>query len=231
MGARHPWAVPLLLAPRRMGRERYRRLVGVVPAAAAADVLSGDLRREAGRSGADERWPLDDDRLRRLTPFASLHRCELEVRLPDYVLHTADRAAMACGLEVRVPFLDHELAELCAAIPDSLKARRGVEKYILRRAVQGILPEEICRRRKRGLFAPAKGWWRGRLPAFAADLLSEATLRRSGYFDPDRVAAALRRHRSGEANLSQVLNAVLGLQVWHELFVGRRGVGETAGSG
>jgi asparagine synthase (glutamine-hydrolysing) len=226
LAARHPWAVPLLLAPRRMGRERYRRLVGVVPAAEAGDVLSGDLRRDANGPSSDDGCLLDDEGLGRLSPSAALHRCELAVRLPDYVLHTADRAAMACGLEVRVPFLDHELAELCAGIPVSLKSRRGIEKYILRRAVQGILPREICRRRKRGLFAPTKGWWRGPLPGFAAYLLSEGSLRRSGYFDPERVAEKLRRHRAGEADLGQVLGAVLGVQVWHELFVERRRVGE-----
>ena len=216
--ARHPWAVPLLLAPREMERERYLRLVGVVPAAAAQGVLSHDLRRQVDGWTDRERWAVDTAQLRSLPPFSALHRCEMNVRLPDFVLHTADRAAMACGLEVRVPFLDHELVELCAGIPPSLKLHGRSEKYILRRALEGSLPPEIVWRKKRGLMAPSVGWWRAPLPGFAEELLSEGEVRRTGYFEPRVVGGLLDRHRSGGANLSQVLNAVLGVQLWDQLF-------------
>jgi asparagine synthase (glutamine-hydrolysing) len=146
----------------------------------------------------------------------------MHVRLPDYVLHTADRAAMACGLEVRVPFLDHELVELCAGIPPSLQRHRGIEKYVLRRAVERVLPADLAWRRKRGLSAPAAGWWRGPLPEFARDSLSEDRLRRTGYFGAGAVAEVLARHRRGGADLSQVLNAVLAVQLWHRLFLDGR---------
>ena len=217
--ARRPWAVPLLLAPREMGRERYLRLTGVVPAAAARGVLGVEVQRELDAAGAEDEWVPDAVRLRAMPPFSALRHCEMHVRLPDYVLHTADRAAMACGLEVRVPFLDHELVELCAGIPPSLKMHGGTEKYVLRRAVERTLPSELVWRRKRGLSAPATGWWRGPLPEFARESLSEDRLRRTGYFDPGAVAEVLRRHRRGAADLSQVLNAVLGVQLWHRLFL------------
>ncbi len=219
MEARRPWAVPLLLAPREMGRERYLRLTGVVPAAAARSVLAAEVQRELDAAGADDEWVPEAARIRAMRRFHALRYCEMHVRLPDYVLHTADRAAMACGLEVRVPFLDHELVELCAGIPPSLKLHRGIEKYVLRRAVERTLPAELVWRRKRGLTAPVAGWWRGPLPEFARESLAEDRLRRTGYFDAGAVAEMLRRHRRGTADLSQVLNAVLGVQLWHRLFL------------
>jgi len=184
-------------------------------------VLSGEMRHRLAADRSGESWPLSAEQLRTLSPFAALKQCELQIRLPDYVLHTADRAAMAHGLEVRVPFLDHELVELCAGIPRSLMLRWRTEKLILRRALAAALPREIRRRRKRGLQAPAAGWWRGQLPDFATELLSEDRLGASGYFAPRAVAEHLRRHRDGRADLSHVLTAVLGVQAWDALF--RRG--------
>ncbi len=225
---RRPWVVPLLLAPAEMGRERYRRLVGVVPAGVGASVLSAELRRRLDENRVDDGWLLSGEQLRSLSSFSALRHCEMQIRLPDFVLHTADRAAMACGLEARVPFLDHELVELCAGIPPSLKLRGLTEKYILRRAVERIVPAEICWRRKRGLMAPSAGWWRGPLPPFVAEMLSEERLRGNGYFVPAAVAGLLERHRSGRTDLGRALNAVLGIQVWDELFLKGRDLRGTA---
>jgi hypothetical protein len=67
--------------------------------------------------------------------------------------------------------------------------------------------------------APSVGWWRGPLPPFVAEMLSEEQLRGNGYFDPAAVAGMLERHRAGRADLGHALNAVLGIQVWDELFL------------
>ena len=217
--ARHPWAVPLLLAPREMGRERYRRLVGMVSAVEPATVLSPDLRRHLDGRVEEDDWPLSAQQLRSLSPFSALRACEMQVRLPDFVLHTTDRTSMACGLEVRVPFLDHELVELCAGIPPSLNLRGRTEKYILRRALERSLPAEVCWRPKRGLLAPSIGWWRGHLPGAVAELISEDRLREAGYFAPGVVADLLRAHRSGRLVANTILNAVFGVQVWNEIFL------------
>ncbi|MFI5143034.1 MAG: asparagine synthase (glutamine-hydrolyzing) [Thermoanaerobaculales bacterium] len=217
--AKHPWLVPLLLAPAEMGPERYARLIGMVPRREAMRVLATELRERLNACRYSSGWWLSTNPLGARSQFGALRLCELQVRLPDYVVHTLDRAAMAYGLEARVPFLDHELVELAAGIPPSLLLRRGTEKYILRRALAGSLPAEVCWRRKRGLAAPSVRWWREALPPFAQEMLSESCLKENGYFDPAAVTAMLERHREGQADLGRVLNAVLGVQVWHELFV------------
>jgi asparagine synthase (glutamine-hydrolysing) len=129
-----------------------------------------------------------------------------------------DRTTMAFGLEARVPFLDHELVELAAEIPVGFCLRGFREKYILRRAVAGDLPAAIVWRRKRPLRAPVGAWLRGRLPEFAQALLSPDRLREDGYFDAAAVQALVARHRADPRSDGQLLWAVLGVQLWHELF-------------
>jgi asparagine synthase (glutamine-hydrolysing) len=125
---------------------------------------------------------------------------------------------MACGLEARVPFLDHELVELCARIPLSLRLRGLREKYILRRALEGALPREILWRRKRPLMAPIEAWLRGPLPPFAEELLSPASLRATGYFEPPAVQALVTDVRAGRSIHARLLLMVLGVQLWDTLF-------------
>jgi asparagine synthase (glutamine-hydrolysing) len=138
--------------------------------------------------------------------------------MPDAVVQALDRATMAYSVEARVPFLDHELVEFCALIPPRVKMKWLREKHILRRAMAGILPADIVKRKKFPMQIPTDVWLRGDLPAFAEELLSEAALRDTGYFSPRRVRVIRQRHREGTENLGQVLSAVLGVQVWHDLF-------------
>jgi asparagine synthase (glutamine-hydrolysing) len=81
-----------------------------------------------------------------------------------------------------------------------------------------ILPADIVRRKKFAMQMPTRDWLRGDLPAFAEELLSEAALRETGYFDPRMVAAMRRRHAQGAENLEHVISIVLGMQVWHDVF-------------
>jgi asparagine synthase (glutamine-hydrolysing) len=151
-------------------------------------------------------------------PFQQLQYFDLTVRLPEFITHGLDRASMAFGLEVRVPFLDHQLVEFCSRIPPTLKMRGFREKYILREALRGVLPEEIRTRKKHPLSAPLQHWWRRTLPAFAEDALSQHSLRQKGYFQPGFVKELLDRHRRGEGNYGSHLSTVLAVQIWQDLF-------------
>ncbi len=152
-------------------------------------------------------------------PLVQLQYYELKTRLPDFILHHLDRTSMAYSVEVRVPFLDHELVEFCAALPPSLKLRGLKEKYILRKAMQPVLPRAITRRKKRGLRAPFKQWMREALPGFAAELLSESSLRAKGCFSPGVVHQMLTRHRAGTSDFGALLVGVLAVQLWDDLFM------------
>ncbi|MBA2448284.1 MAG: asparagine synthase (glutamine-hydrolyzing) [Chloroflexi bacterium] len=216
---RWPGGSRLLRAPLPMSLGRYRALIAPVDLIFLPRLFTADWRQSLSRvdGGASElRLPPD---FRAWHPFAQLQYYELKIRLPDDIVHELDRTSMAYSLEARVPFLDHELVELCARIPGSLKEKGPREKDILRRAMAGHLPAEIAQRKKRGLTSPRAAWLRGRLPDFAAELLSERSLADKGYFDPRVVAQLLAQHRAGAADHASSLLAVLGTQLWDDLFM------------
>jgi asparagine synthase (glutamine-hydrolysing) len=127
---------------------------------------------------------------------------------------------MSHSLEVRVPFLDHRLIEYCFKIPPPLKMSLFLrEKAILRKACAGIIPEEIAKRKKRGLRAPVREWFQMPLPEFARSLLSKKQISQKGYFDPDAVERALHIQRSGRADNGFLLLRILLVQMWDEIFL------------
>jgi asparagine synthase (glutamine-hydrolysing) len=109
--------------------------------------------------------------------------------------------------------------EFCSQIPPGLKMKGLNEKYILRKVLRAVLPEEIVRRKKRGLRAPFRQWLRGRLPEFAREMLSETAIKRKGYFHPAGVAELLEAHRRQKSDLGKHLMGVLVVQLWDEVFL------------
>ena len=219
--AGRPMVSRLLLAPRTLTAERYARLVGPIHADGRLRLFSPDLRRRLDAAPEPEAWVVPPERMRSKHWFDQLRQCDLDLRLPDLINHSLDRGAMAYGVEARVPFLDHELVELVGSVPPGLMARGGMEKSILREALRGVVPEEIRRRRKAGMGVPYEAWMAAPLPPFAQDMLSERMLRDKGYFEPRAVQGFLREQRQGGRRLGALLMAVLGVQLWDEIFLRR----------
>jgi asparagine synthase (glutamine-hydrolysing) len=203
----------LFLAQPRMDMKRYRLMISPASDWRALSLLGPALRERRERNGGGDPVALHAE-FDRWDPFQQLQYLDLTVRLPEDVNHSLDRASMAWGLEARLPFLDHELAEFCARIPVALKLRRLEEKHILRRAMARTLPPEIVGRRKRGMGAPMRRWWQGDLPGFAAHALSRESLCAAGYFRPDAVERMLDPQR-GDGAYAWQLNAVLAVQLKH----------------
>jgi asparagine synthase (glutamine-hydrolysing) len=215
-----PRAYNVLLAPRKMNHDRYRRLIGATFLKDYNKLFSGDIRQELSHmKDSEDWWPVFPEHFYHLHPFYQLQYYDLKIRLPDAIVHHLDRASMAHALEARVPFLDHKLLEFCARIPPSLKMKGVNEKYILRRSLKGVLPDEIIRRKKFGMRAPFQQWLREDLPDFAVDLLSRDRLHEKGYFNPDIVLPQLDQHRSGAGNNGKLLLGVLGIQLWDDIFM------------
>jgi asparagine synthase (glutamine-hydrolysing) len=215
---RWPRAARILAAPAEPGLARYRQTIDTANPGDGERLLSGALRgplAEAGEDGETLRLP---DGFAGWHAFSQLQYLDTRVRLPNFVTRLLDSLSMAYGLEVRVPFLDHELLELCARIPPREKLRGLREKHVLRRAMARDLPPEIAWRKKRGLAAPFSEWMR-EPPAFAAELLSTEQLRARGYFEPSAVAALVAQQRGGGVNHAKSLLGVLAVQLWDDLFV------------
>jgi asparagine synthase (glutamine-hydrolysing) len=143
---------------------------------------------------------------------------DVTTRMHDYIVHSLDHHSMAWSVEVRVPFLDHEVAEWCLAMPPRLKQSRP-EKRVLRRALARELPSEIVSRPKWGLGGPSSRWLRGALPPFAEELLSPESLEAKGWFDARRVIRTRELHRAGAVDRSEQLLGVLQVQLWDEIFL------------
>ena len=222
---RWPRLARALGLPREMGPARYAQSIDTTNRRFDVRLFSEDLRQTLARPGHSEEALRLPDGFARWPSFSQLQYIEARVRLPNFITRLLDTTSMAHGLEVRVPFLDHELVEFCAGIPPALKLRGLKEKYVLRRAMRRDLPPEIVWRRKRGLGAPFGQWLRD-LPEFAAELLSQAEVRRRGYFDPVVVAALLAEHRAGRVDHGKSLLGVLAIHLWDDLFMRAPTVGE-----
>jgi asparagine synthase (glutamine-hydrolysing) len=98
---------------------------------------------------------------------------DLNMRLPELLLMRVDKMSMGVSLEGRVPFLDHKFVELAMSIPPAVKTRNGTLKYILKKAVRGIIPDEIIDRKKQGFAAPMQEWFDERLGQLARNELRE----------------------------------------------------------
>lgn len=135
--------------------------------------------------------------------------------LPDDILCKVDRAAMACSLETRVPFLDHRVAELAWQLPVNLKVQGNTGKWVLRQLLYKHVPRELIERPKAGFAVPVAQWLRGPLRDWAETLLDEARLEREGYLRPAPIREAWRQHLAGHDNTTR-LWPVLMWQAWLE---------------
>ncbi len=136
--------------------------------------------------------------------------------LPDDILRKVDRASMACGLEVRAPFLDTELVDRIARLPADFKYGKGTTKRLLKRAAAGRLPSEILKRPKKGFGIPVARWLRGPLSGLLDRLLSPERLASQGLFRPEAVARRVAEHRNGVRDHRKPLWTLLMFQLWHE---------------
>jgi asparagine synthase (glutamine-hydrolysing) len=143
-------------------------------------------------------------------------------QLPDDLLLLTDKMTMATSLECRVPFLDHDLVELSARIPESLKIRGGNLKYLLKKALDGILPDEILFRRKRGFGAPMGAWLKSELKPVLRSVLSPSTIRRRGLFRPDVLEQLLDDYQNNREDYTDQVLGLFNLELWSRIYLDGR---------
>ena len=134
--------------------------------------------------------------------------------LPCY-LRAEDRNSAAHSVEARVPFLDHRLAEFCVALPPEWQMRDGWNKYVLREAMRGRIPESVrARRVKFGFPTSVRRWFAGPLAASVRELILDGPIGGTGWLRMDRVESALNRHVSGDGDYSNLLFNAAQLSHW-----------------
>lgn len=197
----------LAAAPRA---ERYGRLLEVFPAELRAQLWEPAFLSQ----------PVPTHELLGPPPFPGtpgLQALDIETYLPGDLLLKADLTSMACSLELRSPFLDDRVLSLGAALPESLRGRRG--KEALRRAFAPDLPAQVARRSKTGFGVPLARWFREELREVTGDLLLGERARSRGQLRPAAVEALIAEHASGRADHGHRLWCLLVLELWQRLYV------------
>jgi len=139
---------------------------------------------------------------------------DLKGYLGEGVLTKTDRASMACSLEVRVPLLDRRVVELAARLPMNLKLRGLETKWVLKRALAGVLPAKTLARPKKGFGIPLGHWFRDELRPLVRDLCGRDAIRRAGLFRPEAVERLISEHESRRRDHRKKLYTLLAFQLW-----------------
>jgi len=149
-----------------------------------------------------------------------------KIFMPSLNLNYNDKMSMASSLEVRVPFLDVDLAEFVAwNVPSHMKLKgvlRPVTKHILRKAMKNVLPRKILKQPKAGFAAPVDYWLASDMREMVDDLLSESRVRERGIFSPEVVRKYVQEQRVGKQDWSMQIWQFLTLELWMQTFLDRK---------
>jgi len=149
-----------------------------------------------------------------LTPLERMLALEQRFFLADHNLIYTDRMSMAEGVEGRVPFLDLDLVEYAASVPQDFKLHGRTAKWVLKRAMEPYLPREIIYRPKTGFGAPLRRWLHRELRPLMDELLSDETLKRRGLFNPGGVRALREADTTGRVDASYTLFGLMVIEIW-----------------
>lgn len=193
--------------------------LGAFPPDDQIGLFSGDYEREV--AGHDPYAPI-----RALLPgivsrnvWDRLAYLYLKLYLAEDILAKVDRASMAVSLEVRAPFLDPDLVGFVNSLPAAMKIRGLTTKYILKRALKGLLPPEILNRQKKGFGIPVAEWIKGELKSLMLELLAPEKIRREGIFNPECVTRRIQEHLAGEKDNRKQLWTLIMFEMWRENYL------------
>lgn len=191
-------------------------------------LYSGEMWKQLGDWSAYDDLAVPTERMKRWHPLNQSLYAGYKVHLPGSLLMgKGDRALRASSTEGRYPFLDEDVIDFCAQLPPRYKVRGLTDKWLLRRVAAKIAPNQIRSRQKemfRATMSPA--FLRPTRPAWVDELLSPASLRATGFFDPAAVLQArnmqLSRSKYSLArfSLDMGLTAVISTQLWHHIYCG-----------
>lgn len=150
------------------------------------------------------------------SPLAYMMAVDYQTYLVDDILQKVDRASMTSSLEGREPFLDHNVIEWAAQLPDDYKYHKGIKKYILKEIVHQYIPKELMDRPKMGFAIPFEDWMMKDLKEQVMHYLDPAKISQQGIFNPDFVKKLRDDFFSGRKELGLKIWYLLMFQMWYE---------------
>ena len=219
------------LTPRNTQYYRRQRYINALAPDDPAEVMALLLTEEDGRSSPA---PVFSPEVRRQVmeadPFARYRECQnyfkgedivnqmlfvdAMIILPDIFLEKVDRSTMAVSVEVRVPFLDNDLVDFCMRLSGPQKVRFGQKKWLLKKALKEVVPNDIFYGKKTGFGVPYGYWLRGALKPLFLDQLQTFQSKHPGVLDNGAIQAMYDEHISRRRDRSFLLWKVLNFMIW-----------------
>ncbi len=197
--------------------ERHRRWMGSFTAEERTALLSSDVRDRLAAGGHVKLSELDGAELR--DPINQVLLMDMRLYLENDILVKLDRASMMASLEGRVPLLNNDFVEYATRLPLTMKLRGLRSKFLLKRALRGLLPDSILNRPKKGFGIPVADWFRGPLKEQMLSVLSPERIARKGFFDGAAVAALVGDHLAGRRDNRKQLWTLFVFELWHDGYV------------
>jgi asparagine synthase (glutamine-hydrolysing) len=192
--------------------ERHQRWMGSFAAEERTALLSEEVRGQLVANGGP---PVADDP-RPGDPLNQVLLMDMRMYLENDILVKLDRASMMASLEGRVPLLNNDFVAYATRLPLSMKLRGLRSKFLLKRALRGVLPDKILNRPKKGFGIPVGHWFRGPLKEQMLSVLSPERIARKGFFDPAAVSRLVDDHLKGRRDNRKQLWTLFAFELWHD---------------
>lgn len=193
----------------------YFNSLSIMPTSVRHNLLTNDFKKKVDSDFAFSLFTRLFDESKTKDAVSRAQYVDMKTFLAEDVLVKVDRMSMAHGLEVRSPLLDHKLVEFAASLPSDAKLRNGVSKFILKKAMEEILPRDIIYRHKHGFEAPVSNWLRHDLKELAAGYLFNGS-HENGMLNEKYLYRMWLSHQNRVRDYSFALWAVLIYKIWYE---------------
>jgi len=177
-----------------------------------------------------------DNRLESSNIVEKMQFLDMKLYLAEDILTKVDRAGMAVSLEIRSPFLDYRIAQFASGLPRNYKLKCDTAKfafgktgkYVLKKAVDPLLPSFVTARTKKGFVIPTATWIKGKLNPLVKEMLEPGRITAQGLFDSEHVQHLLREHQTGVANHAKKLWTLMVFELWRENWPSRNQAADRA---
>jgi asparagine synthase (glutamine-hydrolysing) len=203
-----------LAVPQRM--KRYQQVFSIMPGEMIDDLFQeGILSSQQTGDKILDCWHDLESLMAHTDELGGLQFLEVRSSLPDELLMYADKLSMAHGLEVRVPYLDHEIVEYVERLSASFKVRNGSGKWLHRKVCKNFLPAEIVQRKKRGFAVNVVDeWFRHSMAGKMGNIFSDKSSLMYKYLRPNVVQRLAADHRNGCADNHKILFSLVAFEEW-----------------
>ncbi|MEM9140599.1 MAG: asparagine synthase-related protein, partial [Pseudomonadota bacterium] len=144
---------------------------------------------------------------------------EFRLRLPELLLMRVDKISMSTSLEARVPFLDRDVIDFTFDIPEAWKTKGGMSKYLLKKAVEPLIPNDLIYRKKMGFAAPMADWLRGEFGRICIGRIMGSPLMSRGFMDRAYIQSLYDAHINGKADTSLQIWTLYNLTAWYDYWI------------